>query len=436
MEIRLKPFQDHFLFSEKRFPAMVAAIGTGKTFMLLLKAWKYCETNPDSLWLIVRREYTDLRDSTIKDFQTYFGVTVDSNKEYHFPNGSVIMFRHGDELNVLKNINLSGASIEQAEEFDTEEIFMFLRDRLRRANGPYRQLCIIANAAGHNWVWRLWINNPSSNDYDVTQANTFDNADNLPDDFIADLRTMEKEAPSHYRRFVLNSHEETDTDDNVFSWESIQYSISQEMTPVGMQRRIMGEDVARYGADEIVYTLLESRGPVRWEQILIEGLMKKGIDETVGKTLAMQKEFEIDAVAVDDDGVGGGVTDLIQGNVFEVYPFNAQEASLNPKYANRRTEAMFKVRDWMDKGWLKIMNDQKLHEQLMTIRYTYNSKGQRVLISKEVLKRQGIKSPDRADALMIAVFFAESTLTIQRGEQYAVVSEGFDFQKHPYAITE
>ena len=181
-EIKLVPFQDKFLFSQSRFPALCAGIGTGKTYMLLLKIWKFCEDYPNTLALIARKEYTDLRDSTLKDFERYFEVSIDSNKEYAFKNGSKIMFRHAAELNVLKNINLSIAGIEQAEEFENDEQFNFIRDRLRRDNAPLQQLCIVANANGHNWIWRRWINNPQSG-YEISVASTFDNALNLPADF-------------------------------------------------------------------------------------------------------------------------------------------------------------------------------------------------------------------------------------------------------------
>ena len=133
-EITLKPFQYDFVFSEERFPALIAGIGTGKTYMLLLKIWNFLSNHPNCLGLICRKEYTDLHDSTMKDFTRYFGVTADSNKEFKFPNGSVLMFRHAAEVEVLKNINLSIFGIEQAEEFETDEQFIFLRDRLRNPN--------------------------------------------------------------------------------------------------------------------------------------------------------------------------------------------------------------------------------------------------------------------------------------------------------------
>jgi phage terminase large subunit len=132
--------------------------------MLLLKIWRHCLEFPGSVALILRQEYTDLRDSTLKDVKRYFGIVPDRNKEYKFANGSVVMFRHGAELNVLKNMTLSIIGIEQSEEFETDEQFTYLRDRLRHPVGTL-QLCQICNANGHNWIWRSWLNNPPSEQY-------------------------------------------------------------------------------------------------------------------------------------------------------------------------------------------------------------------------------------------------------------------------------
>ena len=400
------PFQKKFLDSETRYPALVSAIGTGKTYMLLLKIWAFCQEYPNSLSLIVRKEYTDLRDSTLKDFEHYFDVTIDSNKEYHFNNGSVIMFRHGAELNVLKNINLSIAGIEQAEEFDTDEAFTFIRDRLRRDNAPYRQLCVIANTRGHNWIWKLWKNNPPSEDFKLWEATTFDNAENLPKDFIDDLKHMAIESPNHYRRFVMNDWEESELDDYLFTVTSLEYSarLGLEEKP---GHKIISCDVARFGDDEIVFTILQKKG-LKWEQIFQEGYRNKDLMWTTGKFLELKRESSALVSIVDDDGVGGGVTDRLREQGVDVKSFRGGlKAKDEEMYPNKRSEVYFKLKEMIDNGILKILDDQILKDQLMTIRYKYNSKGQRVLLSKDDLRKEGIKSPDRADALMMAVSVVE-----------------------------
>lgn len=418
-------YQDRFLMSEARFPAMIAGIGTGKTFMFLLKIWMYCEAYPNSIALIVRKEYTDLHDSTIKDFKRYFGVEPDSNKEHKFANGSVIMFRHAKEVEVLKNINLSIFGIEQAEEFDTDEQFTYLRDRLRNQNGPYRQGIIIANAQGHNWIWKMWINNPSSEEYQVVTATTFDNEANLPADFIKDLKAMEIDQPNHYKQYVMNSFEEVDRDDLLLSHEVIYGAPKIILPSVGLRHRVMGIDVARYGNDEISYCILESRGHTSWEQIHIENQKSKSLMETTGKALEMQRDFKVDVIVVDDTGVGGGVTDRLKETRLEIIPFNGGEACSNANYLNTRADAFFKLKEYLEKSWLKLLPDSELQEQLLTIYFSFKSNGMKYIVSKDEMRKRGIKSPDRADALMMALYYAERAFTANSSNlpKYGLVNQ-------------
>jgi len=401
-------FQKKFLFSTKRFPALISGIGTGKTYMLLLKIWLYCQEYPQALAMIVRKEYTDMRDSTIKDFTRYFGVGVDSNKEFKFANGSQIMFRHGDELNVLKNITLDIVGIEQAEEFPTDETFTFLRDRLRGKAGQYQQLCVIANASGHNWLWKKWINNPASAEYDCTQASTFDNEINLPKSFVSDLRTMEREAPNHYRQYVLNSNEDIESDDNLLNYEAVYRSPNIEISNPRSMARIISCDVARYGQDSIVWCVVEQKNITQWEVIHVEEWKDKNRDnitmQVVGKTADLMRSFGPDMVVVDDDGIGGGVVDRLGelGHKIERFTANAQDHNLF--YDNRKDVAWFNLLDMFNRDYIKIIDDDGLKEELMSIRYKYKSNGKKSIVSKDDMRKAGFKSPNKADALMMALW--------------------------------
>ena len=270
--ISSKVYQDGFFTSQKRFPAMIAAWGTGKTMCAILKGYILSKAFKNNLGLIVRKNFTDLRDSTLKDFEKYTGLKVPQHtKEIHLPNGSTIMFRHGDEISGLQNINLGWAYIEQAEEFDSDDIFQMLRGRLRRDLEPdegvwddkffrigdrykpyieavqrnkMQQCFIIANANGHNWCWQYWIKKDipkikddilkelsaesniseselmamtSVDQYDYFGATTFENRENLPDSFIADLMKLKVESPEKYEQYVLNSHEAFDVIGSYFA---------------------------------------------------------------------------------------------------------------------------------------------------------------------------------------------------------------------------
>ena len=218
----LEPFQYDYVYSPEKFPAQVSAWGTGKTLDLILRALIYANEIPDNLIYILRREWVDLKDSTIKDFELYTGLEVKSDRNVVCRNGSVIMFRHIEELNKagknLQNINLGAYFIEQADELPTDREFFVLQGRLRRKVVPsdhFKKLflpdhtgSIIANVAGNNWIKQIWKDPADAgrmkHDYPLIEATTFDNAKNLAKDFLDTLEGLKARKASIYNRFVMN----------------------------------------------------------------------------------------------------------------------------------------------------------------------------------------------------------------------------------------
>ena len=80
----LRPYQERFIDSMKRYPALIAGIGTGKTFAAIMKSVLLSNKYPGNLGLVVRKEFTDLRDSTMKDFEKYTGMKINSMKQQKY----------------------------------------------------------------------------------------------------------------------------------------------------------------------------------------------------------------------------------------------------------------------------------------------------------------------------------------------------------------
>ena len=244
LNIEVDPYQWDFLTALNRFPSMIAGVGTGKTMLGLQKGDLFSRFYKNNLGLVVRNKFTDLRDSSMKDFTFWTGKTIpQGTKEAHYSNGSVVLFRHAKELSGLKNVNLGWAYIEQAEEFPTDTQFQLLRFRLRRDlevdeeywsilveafekagapiypfyqkmhDEPLNQLMTIANAKGHNWCWKMFIKSPGK-EFSCVQANSFENTwlvKHKPET-IADWRQMEIDSPAKFRQYVMNCHDEVDLD--------------------------------------------------------------------------------------------------------------------------------------------------------------------------------------------------------------------------------
>lgn len=222
----LNPYQERFLMSDAQFPALVSAWASGKTLAGILKVMLHCERYPNNLALIVRKTFVNLKDSTMRDFKKYTGITPDSYANVNLPNGSVIMFRHAEQLEDLQNYNLGIVMIEQAEEFDDASQFTMLRGRMRRDACGIQPILIIANTAGNNWIKRMWKVNPQKlipevrydpekdelvetgnfiKGFELFEATTFDNAKNLSSSFLSQLMSLKETDHNTFQRLVMNS---------------------------------------------------------------------------------------------------------------------------------------------------------------------------------------------------------------------------------------
>jgi hypothetical protein len=114
-------------------------------------------------------------------------------------------------------------------------------------------------------------------------------------------------------------------------------------------------------------------------------------------------------VKIDDDGVGGAVTDRTREVVREeglhievIACHNGGIPEDKEHYEDWGTESWAHLRDLLQEGEVELINDEDLVGQLSTRKYTLTSKGKIKLESKKDMKKRGLSSPDRADAVVLA----------------------------------
>jgi hypothetical protein len=313
-QIKLKPFQDRFLFSKARYPAMVSGWGTGKTMLGIFRAMIYSENIPNNLGVIFRKEYTDLRDSTLRDFEEYTGLKVSSQRNVDFKNGSRIMFRHIEELNNIQNMNLGWFFIEQAEELATDKEFFMLWGRLRRALNPDPSFLafglpihtgfVIGNVKGSNWIKKLWKNN-NQEDFELIEATTFDNADNLEPDYIASLERLKSIHPEIYARYVMNDWD-AEVEGLAIPAELIEACTKGELSdPVQGEDYVLGSDFAKRQDWWVIAVLNKKTGQL----VYFDRFQKESWGLMKGKTVATAKRYNNALVIPDSTGIGDPITE-------------------------------------------------------------------------------------------------------------------------------
>lgn len=401
-KVNLLPKQKAFYESMKRFPAMVSSWGTGKTMTAILKGLMLSQEYPNNLGMIVRQDFTDLRDSTMRDFETYTGIKVPTSKDVVFKNGSRIMFRHGSELKKLQNINLGWFLIEQGEEFESEQEFMMLRGRMRRPNCKHCGM-VIANTNGHNWIYRLW-KCGTLEESELIEMTSFENP-HLPPETTADWKRMEKESPATYRRMVMNSWEDSDMSDKIIPYEHLMRAVNRELIHFTMPSKVIACDPAEFGDDHTVIYGMEGAKIVETEI-----LSKKEPMETAGRMFRMQKLMDskgqrISLVGIDADGIGSGIrsrcSELGMNIVGIKSGMTADDAD---NFANVKAEMWWNAQEWFREDRVSLPPDDKLIEDLAAHSYTMDSHGKIRVEPKQNIKKKLGRSPDQGDCFVIGLW--------------------------------
>lgn len=174
----------------------------------------------------------------------------------------------------------------------------------------------------------------------------------------------------------------------------------------GKQESTLVCDVARFGSDETVIGL--------WERMHYTELVRyngRDLMQTVGQIVRYQKELKPKHVVIDDDGLGGGVTDrlrelrgLTQGE--HITAFQGGGKPRDPDdFLNKRAEAWWALREGLRKGEVTITapDEDGLKSQLTALKYKYDSKGRIKIESKDDAKKRGVRSPDRADTMAMGL---------------------------------
>jgi len=83
-------------------------------------------------------------------------------------------------------------------------------------------------------------------------------------------------------------------------------------------------------------------------------------------------------------------------------------------YMNLRTELWFKMKGWLEARDCRLPRDEELVHELTTPRFSFTSSGKLKVEGKDDMKRRGLPSPDKADAVCLTMATDAATLLTGR----------------------
>ncbi len=165
----------------------------------------------------------------------------------------------------------------------------------------------------------------------------------------------------------------------------------------------LGCDVARFGDDMTVICIADKHG-VRY----MRSWQGQDLMQTCGQVKVLMGEWRVpeESVAVDDGGLGGGVTDRLHEMNIGIIPVGFGERAFDwQHYANKRTEMYWAMRDALnpEKGATFAIPPEHsvLVREMIQPEYSYMSNGAMQLERKKDIKKRLKRSPDHADALAL-----------------------------------
>ena len=177
-------------------------------------------------------------------------------------------------------------------------------------------------------------------------------------------------------------------------------------------RKRLGVDVARFGTNKTVVVLNEvladetHRLAKVWDWIGMDTTYTAGRVREIAETEGVKPED----VAIDDCGVGGGVTDQLHNAhvPFMSAAVNVGEASADEYASNLRAEYCWYTREQLREGHVELCPALAAHSPLIkeatTLRYKFSPSQQRKIESKEEYKRRTKgESPDYFDATVLSM---------------------------------
>lgn len=182
---------------------------------------------------------------------------------------------------------------------------------------------------------------------------------------------------------------------SIFSeWSVTDAMKSIKVEPSGSP--VAAVDVA-WGADTETVFALRKGGHV----FPLERWMGQDNVFSAGRIATLIRKHKPIITRVDASG-DPGVYDILLHNGFAVEAFNGAERALeNEIFGNLRAELFYSLSQKVQNGELQLPDDPKLFSQLLDIRRDHDTKMRLLILSKKQMRSMGIKSPDRADALMM-----------------------------------
>lgn len=398
------------------------AAGGGKSALGILWLIEQSQRYPGTRWLMGRAKLKALKETTLN---TFFELTtkLELSNQYHYNSQSgVITWNNKSEIllkdlflypadpnfDSLGSLEITGAFVDECNQI-SHKAWQILKSRIRYKLNEYNlqpKMLGTCNPS-KNWVYNQFYikqkNGTIETDKKFIQALPQDNP-HLPASYLESLLSLDENSK---QRLYYGNWEYDNDPSKLIDFDKIQNVFTNEFVEGGQM--YISADVARFGSDKMVICVWSG-----FKVIEIVSLNKSSIVEIAQliRELATKYQVPMSNVIIDEDGVGGGVVDMLKG--CKGFVNNSRALLVENQvvqYQNLKTQCYFKLAELIqsDKIFINCKEqtiiDEITKELEMVKRDKIDSDGKLQIISKETVKASIGRSPDYSDALMMRMYF-------------------------------
>lgn len=391
--------------------------GGGKSILLCYAVLKFALKYPNTRWLLGRAKLKTLKETTLNSFFQVCQMQGIGRNEFRYnEQSSIITFKNGSQIllkdlfyypsdpqfDELGSLEITGGFIDECNQI-TQKAWTITQSRIRYKLDEYNlipKLLGTCNPA-KNFVYKEFYLPSKNGDLlpykKFIQSLVTDNP-NISKHYIENLQKLDEQS----KRRLLFGDWEYDDDPSVLVDYDKSCDIFTNSHVLGGQKYITA-DIARLGNDKTKIRVWDGL-----KSILKVTIDRSTLDVVVQAIRKLQQEYAVpnSHTLVDEDGVGGGVVDMLKCKGF----INNGRAK-NPNYQNNRSECYFYLADLINKNELYLLNESPtdrdiIVEELGVIKQKDIDKdGKLAIIPKDEIKKIIGRSPDEADCIMMRMWF-------------------------------
>ena len=397
--------------------------GGGKTALGCYWQLKQRLKYPNTRGLIGRAVLKTLKETTLVSFfQIAKMQGLEAGKHYkfngqtsqiEFPNGSTILLKDlysypsDPNFDELGSLEITDAFIDEANQVD-DKARNIIKSRIRfqlDQNELVPKILYTCNPA-KNWTY--------SEFYKPQQDGSIGNNKR----FIASLIDDNPFISKHYKenlltldtvskeRLLMGNWEYSNDPSQLIDYDNILNSFTNSFVSNG--NPFITCDVARFGSDTTVIGVW-SGFRVKFHQYSGKSVVE--VADLI-KGLQLENKVPLSNIVVDEDGVGGGVVDILRCKGF----VNNSTALKNPvthnkeNFDNLKSQCYFKLAELMNKNEIYIQADgrqkQQIIEELEQVKQkSVDNDSTKGIIPKDKVKALIGRSPDFSDCLAMRMYF-------------------------------